>query len=241
MGNQARADLRAPDSLRVRRQALYRLAAPVFRRHGYRQSTLKQLAAACGMSIPALYRYFPSKRDFALYPLSAANRPDGECFLRASSDHFVHLRIWLDHAAWERQDFLLALRLGLEMGEPAGLSVEHRQTFEFHICLVAGLLCATAPGLSDGRARELTESLLAVSFGAEAIGTRWTPVTARSRFIRLLVPELVRAGADPGRIREAMSAHHPHPPHGPCSIDLASNASFFAMPRIRLTETQART
>ncbi|MEJ7697786.1 MAG: helix-turn-helix domain-containing protein [Candidatus Limnocylindrales bacterium] len=80
MGNQKRADLRAPDSLRVRRQALYRLAAPVFRRHGYRQATLKQLAAACGMSIPALYRYFPSKRDFALYPLSAANRPDGRVF-----------------------------------------------------------------------------------------------------------------------------------------------------------------
>jgi AcrR family transcriptional regulator len=240
MAIQARAFFRTPDDLRVHRQQLYRRAAPVFRRHGYRQATLKQLAAACGLSIPALYRYFPSKRDFALYPLSAANRPDGECFGRASSDPLIHLRIWLDHAAWERQDFLLAVRLGLEMGEQAGLSEEHRQTFGFHIGLVSGWLPAAAPGLTERRARELTESLLAISFGAEAIGNDWAPVTARTRFIGLLVPDLVRAGAEPDRIREAMSTEHLHPPHGPCSIELASNAVFFAMSRIHLTETPAK-
>lgn len=238
---QARAFFRTPEDLRVRRQELYRKAAPIFRRHGHRETTLKQVAAACGMSIPALYRYFPSKSALALYPLSEANRPDDECFRRASADPLVHLRLWLDHAAWERPDFVLALRLGLEMGATAGLSDEHRETFGFHIGLVAGILRAAASDLTERRARELTESLLAMSFGAEAIGTDWSPLTARARFIRLIVPDLVNAGAEPERVREAMSTTNPHPAHGPCSIEVASNAVFFATPQLRLTDTLTRT
>ena len=61
----------ASDDLYARRRELYRRGAPVFRRYGYREATLKTLARACGLSIPALYRYFPSKRAFALFPLVA--------------------------------------------------------------------------------------------------------------------------------------------------------------------------
>ena len=236
-----RAVFKVRDDLRVHRQHLYRRAAPVFRQHGYRNAPLKQLAAACELSIPALYRYFPSKRDFALYPLSEANRPTDECFAGVAADPLVHLRLWLDHAAWERQDFLLALRLNQEMGEQAGPTQEHAETFDFHVGLVAGLLTSAAPSLTHGRARELVESLLAMSFGAEAIGAQWPPAEAWTRFVRLLVPELVRAGAEPDRVREVMFAHPLHPLHGPCSIEVASNAVFFAMARRRLTETLART
>ncbi len=228
MSVEPRAVFRTPEDLRVHRQRLYRRAASVFRRRGYQQATLKEIASACGLSIPALYRYFPSKRDLALYPLSAANRPDGSCFERASSDSLVHLRLWLDHAAAERPDFLLALRLTPGMGDEGRLSDEHMETFRFHIGLVADVLRASAPALPERRARELVETLLAMSFGAPAIGSDWVVATAWARFVRLLVPELVHAGADRGRMRGILSIRLEHPEHGPCSLEVASNADFFA-------------
>lgn len=148
--------------------------------------------------------------------------------------------MWLDHAAWERQDFLVALRLGLEISDDDGLNEEHRQTFDFHIALLSGLLRSIAPGLSERRAGELVESLLALSFGAAVIGTEWTPAEARTRFIRLLMPDLVRSGGELDRLRMAMSAKQPHPAHGPCSIEVASNAGFFAMAPNPLTRRLAR-
>ncbi len=59
------------------RYDLYVRAAPVFRAFGYRQVTMKALAHACGVSAPALYHYFPSKLDFALFPIGAP--PQGFC------------------------------------------------------------------------------------------------------------------------------------------------------------------
>jgi len=55
----------------ARRRELYLRAAPILRTHGYRGSTLKALANACGLSISALNRYFPSKKALALFPLVA--------------------------------------------------------------------------------------------------------------------------------------------------------------------------
>lgn len=235
MSVEPRAVFRTPEDLRVHRQRLYRRAAPVFRRHGYHGATLKQIASACGLSIPALYRYFPSKRDLALYPLSAANRPDGECFERASSDPVIHLRLWLDHAAAERPDFLLALRLTAGMGEEGRLSDEHIETFRFHIGLVADVLRATAPALPERRAREMVETLLAMSLGAPAIGSDWVAEMAWTRFVRLLEPDLVRGGANASRLRDVLSSLQEHPEHGPCSLGLASKGDFFAKSPVHST------
>lgn len=123
--------------------------------------------------------------------------------------------MWLDHAAWERQDFLVALRLGLEISDDDGLNEEHRQTFDFHIALLSGLLRSIAPGLSERRAGELVESLLALSFGAAVIGTEWTPAEARTRFIRLLMPDLVRSGGSSSAFawRCPRSRRTPHTDH----------------------------
>ncbi len=235
-----RAVLRTGDDLRARRQQLYHLAAPVFRQHGYRDVTLKQLASACRLSTPALYRYFPSKKAFALFPISAANRPDPECFWAVTADPVVHLRLWLDHAAWERADFLLAVRLASEMGDEGGLGEEHLETFAFHQSLVASILTRVAPRLADREAREMAESLLAVSFGGETIGSDWSATAARRRFARLLLPELIRGGGDVGRLREVISPRFPHPDHYPCVIRLSPDGSFFANPQIRLTEADLR-
>ena len=84
------------DELFARRRELYVRAAPVFLKHGYRGATLKALANACGLSIPALYRYFPSKRAFALYPLVSlypelhAPRPDA-----TTGDPLSRLSSWI--------------------------------------------------------------------------------------------------------------------------------------------------
>ena len=240
MAVERRAFFRTAYDLRVHRQELYRRAAPVFGRHGYRDAGLKELAAACGLSIPGLYRYFPSKRDLALYPLSEANRPGNGCFISAPDDPIVHLQLWLDHAAWERRDFLLALRFAGELGETGGLSDEHTATFAYHIALLVSLLRGAAPRLGEQRARELVEALLAMSFGAEAIGVHWSPATARVRFVQLLARDLIRCGADRTKLGHTL-IDASHPPHGPCSIELASKADSFANRPQRLTPDFART
>ena len=50
-----------------RRRELFKLAAPVFRAHGYRGATIKALAHACHLAPAGLYHYFASKADLATY------------------------------------------------------------------------------------------------------------------------------------------------------------------------------
>jgi AcrR family transcriptional regulator len=57
-------------SLFDRRWKLYRSAAPVFERHGFRGATVDGLARACFMSPAGLYHYFSGKAAFALFPLT---------------------------------------------------------------------------------------------------------------------------------------------------------------------------
>ena len=57
----------AGDRLEGRRRELFALAAPVFRRHGYRGATMKALAHACGLSPASLHHYFGSKEELATY------------------------------------------------------------------------------------------------------------------------------------------------------------------------------
>lgn len=48
-------------------------ATKLFSRHGYDKVTIKELADACGITEPALYRYFPSKE--AIYDAVLASLP----------------------------------------------------------------------------------------------------------------------------------------------------------------------
>ena len=103
-----------------RRVDLYEKAAPVFRTFGYRQVTMKALAHACGVSAPALYRYFPSKLDFALFPL--AEPPTGYCVtmmmtaVGAHSDPLRALRAALEVAVAHSDLLALSVRLAIEVG-----------------------------------------------------------------------------------------------------------------------------
>jgi AcrR family transcriptional regulator len=71
---------------------------------------MKSLAHACGMSVPATYRYFPSKLEFALFPLSKP--PTGYCAIQlnaaadAHADPLRGLRAALETAAANGHIFL---------------------------------------------------------------------------------------------------------------------------------------
>jgi AcrR family transcriptional regulator len=121
MSRQNRLEWRR-DGLVERRWELYVRAAPTFRRYGYREATLKALADACGLSIPGLYRYFPSKEAFALFPLVALYPELHQPFRDvATGDPRMHLVDWIDAAVAEMPNYTLALKISREAG------LEHAQ------------------------------------------------------------------------------------------------------------------
>ena len=206
-----RTVIRGREDLRRRRQDLFRAASPAFRAFGYRQVTLKVLGRACGLSIPGLYRYFPSKRDFAAYPLSPENRPGAACF-DASSDVLGHLRIWIEHGAVERPDFLLAYSLVQQMDDHERPSRDElRECFAFHEDLLSTFMRRAAEGLSATDATAVAQAMLAASFGRDVILVEPSVEEMRAEFIRLARAALIPAGVDAQRFDRVMAA--PPPPH----------------------------
>jgi AcrR family transcriptional regulator len=171
----------------ARRRELYLRAAPVFRKHGYRGATLKELASACGLSIPALYRYFPSKRAFALFPLASlypelqAPPPD-----LSVGDPAGHLAFWIDSAASEAPSYLLAARLMREVD----LTADERRRLEAnlleHIALVGGVARQAAPHLTESRARDLVSTMINLAFGPALTGIEPEPENLRRELRSLL-------------------------------------------------------
>src|SRR5438034_5460246 len=50
-------------SAEQRREAIVRAALPLFARHGFANTTTKELASAAGVSEALLYKHFPSKES----------------------------------------------------------------------------------------------------------------------------------------------------------------------------------
>src|SRR5664279_2136763 len=46
-----------------RREAIIQTAIDLFSEHGFRGTTTRELAAACGVSEPTIYQHFATKRD----------------------------------------------------------------------------------------------------------------------------------------------------------------------------------
>ncbi len=176
----------ASDDLYARRRELYLRAAPVFRQNGFRATTLKALARACGLSIPALYRYFPSKRAFALFPLVAlypelhGPPPD------PTDDAAVLLNGWVEAAAREMPNYTLALRLANEIG----LSSDERRTIDAnlssHIAFLSALARRAAPRLDERTAQELAGTMLSVTVGPATTGLEADPASLRRQLRALL-------------------------------------------------------
>jgi AcrR family transcriptional regulator len=171
----------------ARRRELFLRAAPVFRKRGYRGSTLKELAAACGISIPGLYRYFPSKKAFALFPLrSLYPELHGPAPDVSAGDPLMHLNGWVEGAVAEMPNYILALQLSREVALRPDEQRKMDVNLAEHIALVAGIARRAAPHLGDRSARELASTMVNVAIGPAVTGLRPDPEALRRELRALL-------------------------------------------------------
>lgn len=184
-----------------RRLELYVKAAPLFRALGYRQVTMKALAHACGLTAPALYRYFPSKLDFATFPLAPA--PEGTCahlLARAADRHedgLLRIRAVLESAVMHVGLAALAFDLAIQAGvdEPPGDLGERLRAVEESVTEVV-LSCM--PKL-EGRARDLVHSIVSLVLAAGATRSLPSAEDMWRQAVPIARAYLVGAGVDPAR------------------------------------------
>lgn len=188
-----------------RQTELFRLAAPVFRRHGYRGATIKALAHACHLSPAALYHYFPSKAALATYHLDRERMQWDTWLLDPSVDPLVQVVQVVDLAIRELPDTVLSLELAREIGRRVG-SKELETVFLEGEDLFGRVLVAAAPRLGEPGARELARRVIAVLAGPYATGLDPAPAAVRARALDLLRLHLSPAGIDAERWAAAVAA-----------------------------------
>lgn len=175
---------------------------------GYRQVTMKVLAHACGMSAPALYRYFPSKLDFALFPL--AEPPSGYCVklmmaaADAQDDPLRGLRAALEAAVAHADLMALAVRLAIEAGR------EEREVFSqnrVHAldAAVCDVLLRCVPVLGRPRAQDLAHTLNSLVVTAGAARASLAPEDLWRQGAPVVRAHLLEAGIDDTRVCEVFA------------------------------------
>ena len=140
--------LRGSVRLEARRRELFALAAPVFRRHGYRGATIKALAHACGLSPASLYHYFRSKEEMATYLVRRPRMDFDSTWVDPATDPLVQLALLLDLSLSELPNYLLAMRLADEIAGTASVDGSHARTFREGEAVFARLVAASAPAMS---------------------------------------------------------------------------------------------
>lgn len=171
----------------ARRRELYLRAAPVFRQRGYRGATLKALANVCGLSIPALYRYFPSKRALALFPLRSLypelHGPPPDV---TADEPVSHLAGWIEGAVAEMPNYLLAARLVREVGLDDEEQRKVDANLADHLTVLAALARRAGPHLNDRAAQELARAMVNLVFGPSMTGLDPEPQALRRALQALL-------------------------------------------------------
>ena len=183
-------------------------AAPVFRTFGYRQVTMKALAHACGLSAPALYRYFPSKMDFALFPLEEP--PTGWCttMMIAAADAHAEplraLRAALEAAVAHADLLALGVRLAIEAGRD-----EHDVFSPGRVdsldSTVRDVLLRYVPSLGPG-AQDLAHTLVALVITAGAAKGSIEPEDLWRQGGQVLRSYLLDAGVSDARYGEVFDS-----------------------------------
>jgi AcrR family transcriptional regulator len=191
-----------------RRVDLYEKAAPVFRTFGYRQVTMKALAHACGVSAPALYRYFPSKLDFALFPL--AEPPTGYCVTMmmaaasAHSDPLRAVRAALKVAVAHSDLLALSVRLAIEAGRDDE-NVISRDRLDSIDTSMTEVLLHCMPMLGP-RAQDLAHTLVSLVVAAGAAKGSVAPEDVWRQGGPVLRSYLRDAGVDDARFCEVFAS-----------------------------------
>ena len=187
-----------------RRYDLFKLAAPVFRQHGYRGATIKALAHACHLSPAALYHYFPSKAALATSFLDRARLDWDSVHVPPDMDRLVMLREMIDLSIEELPDFLLAIELAREVGRPLG-EAELGGAFGEGEAMFGRVLAEAAPDLGRDAAHELAGRVLAILVAPHVTGLGSEPDSVRQRMIDLVRLHLVPVVVDPDRFDRIMA------------------------------------
>ena len=186
-----------------RRHELFRMAAPVFRAHGYRGSTIKALAHACNLSPAALYHYFPSKAAFATFLIDDERLDWESTRIDPVIDPLVQLRLTVDLVIDVLPTYLLAIDLAREIGRPL-VQPELARFFGQGEAVFGRVLVAAAPSLVPDEARELARRVLAIIVAGPTTGLAADPVSVRAAATDVLRLHLVRLGVDADRFDRAM-------------------------------------
>jgi AcrR family transcriptional regulator len=197
----------ALDPLDQRRRELYKLAAPLFREHGYRGATIKALAHACHLTPAGLYHYFASKADLATYVVRQPHLDWRLVYVDPDIDPLRQLSGFLDLAIHELPDFLLALDLAEELRLP-GIVRIRRGMFAQGETVFGRYLAAVRPGLTPDAARELARLILTLLVGSHEIGRGVESDAApamRERIVRVLRAELVPVAVDSAHFDRVMA------------------------------------
>lgn len=196
----------ALEPLDKRRRELYKLAAPLFREHGYRGATIKALAHACHLTPAGLYHYFASKADLATYVVRQPHLDWRLVYVDPDIDPLRQLSSFLDLAIRELPDFLLALDLAEELRLP-GIVQIRRGMFTQGETVFGRYLAAVRPGLTPNAARELARLILTLLVGAHEIGrgVDFDAAAMRDRIVRVLRAELVPVAVGSARFDRVMA------------------------------------
>ena len=193
------------DPLDARRRQLFVLAAPVFRRYGYRGSTVKALAHACGLSPAGLYHYFGSKEELATYLLRRPRMDWRSTWVDPDTDPLVQLAMLVDLSLTELPSYLLAMRLADEIRAVPTEPSAHAGTFREGEAVFARLLAASAPAMSQANAAQVARDALTAMVGSAVLGLDPEPEAAvRARVIATLRAALVPRYVESGPFDEAM-------------------------------------
>ena len=186
-----------------RRHELFRLAAPVFRAHGYRGATIKALAHACHLSPAALYHYFPSKAAFATFLIDEDHLDWDSTRIDPDIDPLIQLRMTVDVVIDVLPTYLLAVDLAREMGRPLS-QPQLAGFFGQGEAIFGRVIAAAAPNLEPDGARELARRVLAIIVAGPTTGLAADPVSVRAAAIDVLRLHLIRAGVDADQFDRAM-------------------------------------
>ena len=192
--------LHGGDPLEARRRELFALAAPIFRRHGYRGATIKALAHACGLSPASLYHYFRSKEEMATYLLRRPRMDWDSTWVDRATDPLVQLRSLVDlvalgapelpagAAAGRRDRGCLLARRGACPGVPRGRERVRATAGRGGTRDVApsGRACRPRRALRDGRlrghrARSRSRRRTCATGWSQSCARRWCPLTSMAQ------------------------------------------------------------
>jgi AcrR family transcriptional regulator len=187
-----------------RRHELFRLAAPVFRAHGYRGATIKALAHACHLSPAALYHYFPSKAAFATFLIDEDHLDWNSTRIDPDIDPLIQLRLTVDVVIDVLPTYLLAVDLAREIGRPLS-QPQLARFFGQGEAIFGRVIVGAAPNLESADARELARRVLAIIVAGPTTGLAADPVSVRAAAVDVLRLHLVRVGVDETRFDRAMA------------------------------------